>query len=40
MICFGYLRGRLVMIGYVQRGDAVHVFSMRKANSREQARFG
>jgi len=40
MICFGYLRGRLVMIGYVRRGETVHVFSMRKANAREQARFG
>ena len=40
LICFGYLRGRLVMIGYVQRGGTVHVFSMRKANAREQALYG
>jgi uncharacterized protein len=37
---FGYLRGRLVMVGWTQRGDARHVFSMRKANDREKATFG
>ena len=36
---YGYLRGRLVMVGYTTRGDARHVFSMRKANEREKARF-
>lgn len=36
MICFGYLEQRLVVIGYVNRGDCHHVFSMRKANEREQ----
>lgn len=36
MISFGYLRGRMVVVGYVQRGDARHVFSMRKANDRER----
>jgi uncharacterized DUF497 family protein len=36
MMCFGYLSGRMVVVGYVQRGDARHVFSMRKANEREQ----
>ena len=39
IICFGLLDGRLVVVGYVQRGEARHVFSMRKANRREQARF-
>ena len=39
MICFGLLRGRMVVIGYTQRGSMRHVFSMRKANDREQARF-
>ena len=40
MICFGHLAGRLVVIGYTQRGEVRHVFSMRKANEREQARIG
>jgi uncharacterized DUF497 family protein len=39
IICFGLLRGRLVVIGYTPRGAVRHVFSMRKANDREQARF-
>lgn len=30
MICYGYLTGRLVVVGYVQRNDSCHVFSMRK----------
>ena len=38
VICFGHLAGRLVVIGYTQRGAIRHVFSMRKANEREQAR--
>jgi uncharacterized protein len=40
MICFGYLYGRLTVVGYVQRDDARHIFSMRKANEREQSKFG
>ena len=40
VICFGHLAGRLVVIGYTQRGAIRHVFSMRKANEREQARIG
>jgi uncharacterized protein len=39
VICFGLLTGRLVVVGYTQRGAVRHVFSMRKANDREQARF-
>ena len=39
IICFGLLRGRLVVIGYTPRGAVRHVFSMRKAHDREQARF-
>lgn len=39
IICFGMLRGRLVVVGYTRRGAVRHVFSMRKANDREQARF-
>ena len=39
VLCYGYLRGRLVMIGYTVRREDRHVFSMRKANEREKARF-
>lgn len=39
IICFGLLRSRLVLIGYTPRGPGRHVFSMRKANDREQTRF-
>jgi hypothetical protein len=38
IICYGLLAGRMVVIGYVPRGADRHVFSMRKANDREQAR--
>ena len=38
-ICFGVLQNRLVVIGYTPRGAVRHVFSMRKANQREQTRF-
>ncbi len=38
IICFGLLEGRLVVVGYTPRGADRHVFSMRKANDREQAR--
>ena len=34
-ITVGYLEGRMVVVGWVQRGDARHVFTMRKANERE-----
>jgi len=37
MICFGMLHDRMVVIGYTPRGEDRHVFSMRKANEREQA---
>jgi uncharacterized DUF497 family protein len=37
MICFGMLRDRMVVVGYTPRGADRHVFSMRKANDREQA---
>ncbi|MBF0603737.1 MAG: BrnT family toxin [Nitrospirae bacterium] len=39
IMCFGELNGRMVVVGYVQRGEARHVFSMRKANEREIARY-
>jgi uncharacterized protein len=38
MICYGLLEGRMVVIGYTPRGADRHVFSMRKANEREQKR--
>ena len=37
-ICFGVLHGRIVVVGYTPRGADRHVFSMRKANDREQDR--
>jgi len=40
IICFGLLSERLVVVGYTPRGADRHVFSMRKANDREQARIG
>ena len=39
IICYGYLAGRLIVVGYTPRGAVRHVFSMRKANAREQARY-
>ena len=38
MICFGMLEDRMVVVGYTPRGADRHVFSMRKANDREQTR--
>ena len=38
VICLGYLDDGLVVVGYTPRGAARHVFSMRKANAREEAR--
>ena len=38
IICYGLLSGRLVVIGYTPRGKARHIFSMRKANDREESR--
>jgi len=38
ILCYGLLEGRLVVIGYTPRGAVRHVFSMRKANEREQNR--
>ncbi len=37
ILCFGRLAGRIVVVGYTPRGDDRHIFSMRKANAREQA---
>jgi uncharacterized DUF497 family protein len=38
IICYGLLAGRMVVVGYTPRGADRHVFSMRKANAREQDR--
>jgi uncharacterized protein len=38
VVCYGTLRGRVVVVGYTPRGAVRHIFSKRKANSREQAR--
>ena len=38
VICYGLLRGRMVVVCYTPRGDDRHVFSMRKANEREKKR--
>ena len=38
IICYGLLGGRMVVVGYTPRGADRHVFSMRKANEREQTR--
>lgn len=38
IVCYGYLGGRMVVVGYTERGSGRRVFSMRKANEREQAR--
>ncbi|MBF0166444.1 MAG: BrnT family toxin [Alphaproteobacteria bacterium] len=40
IMCFGMLDDRLVVVGYVQRGESRHIFTMRKANDREKKRFG
>lgn len=40
MICYGLLAGRLMLVGYVQRGHFRHIFSKRKANERETIRYG
>ena len=34
-ITVDFLAGRMVVVGWVERADAKHVFSMRKANERE-----
>ena len=38
-ITIGLLRSRMVVIGWTQRGENRRVFSMRKANEREQAKY-
>jgi hypothetical protein len=38
MLRYSKLEGRLIVIGYTPRGADRHIFSMRKANRREQDR--
>lgn len=38
IICYGLLAARMVVVGYTPRGTVRHIFSMRKANDREQTR--
>jgi uncharacterized DUF497 family protein len=40
MITAGFLRGRMLIVVWTPRGDHRHVFSMRKANEREQQFYG
>jgi uncharacterized DUF497 family protein len=40
IITVGLLRGRMVIVVWTPRGNGRPVFSMRKANDREKARFG
>jgi hypothetical protein len=40
IVTVGRLRARMVVIVWTPRGSKRHVISMRKANEREQARFG
>ena len=39
MMTVGCLRGRMVIVCWTPRNDARHVFSMRKANDREKAKY-
>jgi uncharacterized DUF497 family protein len=39
IVCFGFLRGRAVIVVYTERNGDRHIISMRKANEREQRRF-
>ena len=40
IVTISHLRGRMVVVVWTQRGAWRHFISMRKANDREQARFG
>jgi uncharacterized DUF497 family protein len=39
-ISVGFLDGRMVFLAWTRRVDALRVISMRKANDREQAKYG
>ncbi len=40
MMTVGYLADRMVVVIWTQRGAVRHIISMRKANDREQAKYG
>jgi uncharacterized DUF497 family protein len=40
MMTIGYLRERMLVMIWTQRDTARHIISMRKANDREQAKYG
>ena len=40
LITVGFLAGRMIVVCWTLRGDDRHVFSMRKANAREQMKYG
>jgi uncharacterized DUF497 family protein len=40
VVTVGTLAGRMVVVVWTPRGEARRIISMRKANEREQARFG
>lgn len=39
IICYGMLNTRIVVVGYVQRGDKRHIFSMWKCHEEEWKKF-
>jgi uncharacterized DUF497 family protein len=39
IITYGFLQGRMVVVGWTPRGKDRHVFTMRKANGREFKRY-
>jgi uncharacterized protein len=40
LVTIGFLRGRMVVVCWTPRRGDQHVFSMRKANAKEQKRYG
>lgn len=40
IITIGFFRGRMVVVGWTPRNGTRHVFTMRKANAREQQHYG
>ncbi len=40
IVTIGVLRGRMTVVVWTRRGDDQHIISMRKANEREQQRYG
>ena len=40
LITMGLMQGRLVFVAWTPRGDARRIISLRKANEREQKRYG